>query len=93
MADLGFDVGQEDYGASRVDGMRRCNYELSRVMGMRRWLTVMKATPSTSNIFSCCLVKFLAALTKKGSPKFGLVQTAMRSPNEKFWNFYSVRTL
>ncbi len=24
--------------------MRRCNYELSRVMGMRRWLTVMNAT-------------------------------------------------
>ncbi len=31
-------------GVSRVDGMRRCNYELSRVMGMRRWLTVMNAT-------------------------------------------------
>ncbi len=24
--------------------MRRCNYELSRVMDMRRWLTVMNAT-------------------------------------------------
>ncbi len=24
--------------------MRRCNYDLSRVMGMRRWLTVMNAT-------------------------------------------------
>ncbi len=24
--------------------MRRCNYELSRIMGMRRWLTVMNAT-------------------------------------------------
>ncbi len=35
---------RKDYGASRVDGMRRCNYELSRVMGMRRWLTVMNAT-------------------------------------------------
>ncbi len=22
----------------RVDGMRRCNYEVSRVMGVRRWL-------------------------------------------------------
>ncbi len=48
MADLGFDVWQEDYGASRVDGMRRCNYELSRVMGMRRWLTVMNATVFSS---------------------------------------------
>ncbi len=25
--------------------VRRCNYELSRVMGMRRWLTEMNATP------------------------------------------------
>ncbi len=44
MADLGFDVWQEDYGASRFDCMRRFNHELSRVMGMRRWLTVMNAT-------------------------------------------------
>ncbi len=44
MSDLGFAVRQEDYGASRVDGTRRCNYELSRVMGMRMWLTVMNAT-------------------------------------------------
>ncbi len=44
MTDLGFEVSQEDYGASRVDGMRRCKYELSRVMGMRKLLTVMNAT-------------------------------------------------
>ncbi len=44
LGDLGFDALQEDYGASRVDGMRRFNYELSRVMGMRRWLTVINAT-------------------------------------------------
>ncbi len=44
MTDLGFDVRQEDYGTSRGDGMRRCNYELSRVMGMRRWPTVLNAT-------------------------------------------------
>ncbi len=44
MTDLGFDVLQEDYGASRVDGMRGCYYELSRVRGMRRSLTVLNAT-------------------------------------------------
>ncbi len=32
-------------GASRVDDMRRGNYDLSRVMCMRKWLTVLNATP------------------------------------------------
>ncbi len=34
---------KKDYGASGVDGMRRCNYELFRVRRMRKWLTVMNA--------------------------------------------------
>ncbi len=41
-----------NYGASRVDAIRRCNYELSRVMGMRMWLTVMNATIAGHNEYS-----------------------------------------
>ncbi len=45
MTDLEFYVWQEEYDASRVDGMRGCNYAFSRVMGIRKLFTVLTATP------------------------------------------------
>ncbi len=69
MTHLGFHVPQEDYVASRVDIIRRCNYVLSRVMDMRSWLTVLNATMSDHRAtFKCriflamCSAMYLAPL-------------------------------
>ncbi len=68
MADLGFDVLQEDYGASRVDGMRRCNYDLSRVSGMRSWLTVLNATLSGFDVQIALGEKLIRILDNPDNP-------------------------